>query len=376
MKIAFVVDMLHASSGGGILSGNNVVDRLRRDHEVVTIASDGDVRLPSFQLPFQAMRSTGFVMAKPDRELLRSTFVGQDVVHLQFPFWLSLVALAEARGLGKPVVAAFHIQPENLLLNVGIHSRRASDALYRLAIKHLYSRVDAVVCPTPFAEQKLRSHGLRTPTFVVSNGVSPDVAKATAGMGEHPHDDSGTFFILAVGRLAEEKRQDVILEAVRQSRHRDRIRLVLAGEGPRGDELRRLAQSLPRGAEIGFLPREELLRYFSQADLFVHASEVELEGMAVLEAMSEGLPVLVAQAPESAASAFALDDNFRFPAGDAATLSARIDALIEDRPKLRSAGAAYRQRAHTFDFERSVDRLVDVYRAVLGQGDQRLKRSA
>jgi glycosyltransferase involved in cell wall biosynthesis len=376
MKIAFVVDMLHASSGGGILSGNNVVDRLRRDHEVVTIASDGDVRLRSFQLPFQAMRETGFVMAKPNRELLRSAFAGQDVVHLQFPFWLSLAALAEARALGKPVVAAFHIQPENLLLNVGIHSGRVSDALYRLAIKHLYSRVDAVVCPTAFAEQKLRSHGLRTPTFVVSNGVSPDVAKATASMGEHPQGNSGTFFILAVGRLAEEKRQDVIIEAVRQSRHRDRIRLVLSGEGPRGDELRRLAGSLPGGAEIGFLPREKLLQYFSEADLFVHASEVELEGMAVLEAMSEGLPVLVAQAPESAASAFALDDNFRFPAGDAATLSARIDALIEDRQKLRSAGVAYRQRAHTFDFERSVDRLVDVYRTVLGQGVRGLQRSA
>lgn len=376
MKIAFVVDMLHASSGGGILSGNNVVDRLRREHDVVTIASDGDVRLRSFQLPFQAMRQTGFVMAKPNRELLRNALADRDVVHLQFPFWLSLAALAEARALGKPVVAAFHIQPENLLLNVGIHSVRANDALYRLAINHLYSRVDAVVCPTPFAEQKLRSHGLRTPTFVVSNGVSPDVAKATATMGEHPQGNSGTFFILAVGRLAEEKRQDVIIEAVRQSRHRDRIRLVLSGEGPRGDELRRLAESLPRGAEIGFLPREKLLQYFAEADLFVHASEVELEGMAVLEAMSEGLPVLVAQAPESAASAFALDDDFRFPAGDAATLSARIDALIEDRQKLRSAGVAYRKRAHTFDFERSVDRLVDVYRTVLGQGGRGLRRSA
>jgi glycosyltransferase involved in cell wall biosynthesis len=368
--------MLHASSGGGILSANNVVERLRRDHDVVTIASDGDARLPSFQLPFHAMRDMGFVMAKPDRALLRKALAGQDVVHLQFPFWLSLVALDEARALGKPVVAAFHVQPENALMNVGIHSRRASDALYALAIKHLYSRVDAVVCPTPFAEQKLRSHGLRTPTFVVSNGVTPDVAKATAGMGERPQDDPGTFFILAVGRLAQEKRQDVILEAVRRSRHRDQIRLVLAGEGPRGDELRRLAQSLPRGAEIGFLPREELLRYFTQADLFVHASEVELEGMAVLEAMSAGLPVLVAQAPESAASAFALDDDFRFPAGDASTLSARIDALIEDRQKLRAAGAAYRQRAHAFDFERSVGRLVDVYRTVLDQAGRRLQLSA
>ena len=60
-----------------------------------------------------------------------------DVVHLQFPFWLSLAALEEARDLGIPVVAAFHVQPENALLNVGIHAQWVSDAVYRWMIKSL-----------------------------------------------------------------------------------------------------------------------------------------------------------------------------------------------------------------------------------------------
>lgn len=378
LRIAFVADTLYSSSGGGILSGQYVVDRLRRDHDVVTVASDGDTALPAFQLPVRAMRETRFVMAKPDRELLRDAFAQREVVHLQFPFWLSFAALDVARQLGLPVVAGFHVQPENALLSVGIHAQWLNNAVYKLLVKQFYDKVDAVVCPTPFAEEKLRSHGLRTPTFVISNGVPPDAAASAAMPGPRkpaPQLDA-PFFVLAVGRLAAEKRQDVIIEAVRLSKHRDRVRLVLAGGGPRQAELERLAEALPNRAEIGFLPRETLLRYFAEADLFVHASEVELEGMAVLEAMNAGLPAIVARAPESAASVFALNDDFSFPAGDARALSARIDALIEDRAKLQSASEPYRARARLFDFDASVDKLARVYETVLEQRRRSLVRTA
>ncbi len=370
LKLAFVSDTLHSASGGGILSAEYVVNRLRRDHHVVCVGTDGDDLLPSFQLPLRAMRETSFVMARPDRTVLAHAFAAVDLVHLQFPFWLSFAALDEARRLGLPVVAGFHFQPENALHAVGIRSNWLNQRVYRTLVKRFYNKVDAVICPTEFAEEKLKSHGLTTPTHVISNGVPPDVARA---MAERPKDrlpsTGDRFFILAVGRLAEEKRQDVILEAVRRSRHRDRIRLVLAGGGPREEELKRLSSALPNGAEIGFLPRETLLEHFSMADLFIHASEVELEGMAVLEAMSAGLPALIADAPESAASRFALNEDFRFPAGDPDALSAKIDALIEGPERLLAAREPYRERARQFDFDASVDKMVAVYRSVMAKHD-------
>jgi 1,2-diacylglycerol 3-alpha-glucosyltransferase len=368
LRLAFVADTLHSASGGGILSGEYVVNRLQRDHDVVSVGADGDDALPSFQLPFRAMKESAFVMAKPDRDVLRKAFAGRDLVHLQFPFWLSFAALDEARKLGLPVVAGFHVQPENALYSVGIHSTWLNNGVYRALIKHFYNKVDAVICPTPFAEEKLRSHGLTTPTYVISNGVPPDIAQAMAKRSEpRAKSSDGKFFILAVGRLAAEKRQDVIIEAVKRSRHREQIRLVLSGGGPREAELKRLAAELPNGAEIGFLPRATLVDYFSTADLFIHASEVELEGMSVLESMSAGLPALIANAPESAASRFALNDDFSFPSGDAAALAAKIDALIEDRAKLEAAREPYRERAHQFDFDASVDKMVDVYRSVVAR---------
>jgi glycosyltransferase involved in cell wall biosynthesis len=368
LRIAFVSDTLHSASGGGILSAEYVVERLRRNHDVVAVGADGDDALPGFQLPFRAMRESHFVMARPDRHVLAKAFAGADVVHLQFPFWLSFAALDEAKRLGLPVVAGFHFQPENALYSVGIHSTWLNSGIYRTLVKRFYDKVDAVICPTPFAEEKLLSYGLTAPTFVISNGVPPDVAQMAATRHESPEPRrEGKFFILAVGRLAAEKRQDVIIEAVRRSRHRDQIRLVLSGSGPREAELRELAKALPNGAELGFLPRETLLEDLATADLFIHASEVELEGMSVLEAMSAGLPALVANAPESAASRFALNDDFSFPAGDPAALSAKIDALIEDRAKLEAAREPYRERARQFDFDASVDKLIGVYRSVIAR---------
>jgi glycosyltransferase involved in cell wall biosynthesis len=366
LRIAFVADTLHSASGGGVASGEFVVDRLRQNHDVITVATDGDDVLPGFQLPLRAMRESHFVMARPDRSVLRHAFANVDVVHLQLPFWLSFAALDEAKKLGLPVVAGFHVQPENALFSVGIHAEWLNKTIYHALVKRFYNKVDAVICPTPFAQQKLFSYGLTADSYVVSNGVPPDVAEATRSLSvenrpaKAPGDDR--FHILAVGRLAAEKRQDVIIEAVKRSRYRDRIRLVLSGGGPREAELKALAKELPNGAEIGFLSRAALLDQFRTADLFIHAGEVELEGMSVLESMSAGLPAIIADAPESAASAFALNDDFRFPAGDAQALSAKIDALIADPARLTAARKPYRDRARQFDFEASVGRLVEIYR--------------
>lgn len=366
LRIAFVTDTV-AGLGGGVSAARHVVDALRsRGHEVRVVAFDApgaeDLRLAGFQLPVRAMQQMHFTMARPDRALLARAFHDVDIIHVQFPFWLGIVAVEEARRAGKPVVAAFHVQPENALLNVGIRAPWLNRRVYHLWLTRFFNRADAVVCPTPFAQRKLQQHGLVTPSYVISNGVPPDLS--TGGVTREEAFD-GKFVVLAVGRLAAEKRQDVILEAVRRSRHRDRIRLVIAGAGPLEEELRARAAELPVSPEIGFLPRERLARLFATADVMVHASEVELEGIAVLEAMSKGLPVVVAQSDESAASEFALSDEFRFPAGDADALAARLDAFVEHPERLAPARESYRAMALRFDFTASVASLVSVYQRLL-----------
>jgi glycosyltransferase involved in cell wall biosynthesis len=297
--------------------------------------------------------------------VIEAAIAGADVVHLQFPFLVSFATLACARRLGVPVVAAFHVQPENILHNVGIRSRRLSRTFYRLWVSRLYDRVDAVVCPTEFAESLLVRHGLTAPSFVISNGVSPAIRRRWCAR-EARHEN--TFVILMVGRLAPEKRHDVMFEALRLARHRERLRLVIAGSGPLERELHRRAAKLPHPPEfLGFVSDPSRLeRLYNTADVLVHASEVEIEGMAVLEAMSCGLPVIVADSPESASTRLALGPEFLFPSGDAARLAARLDHYVDHAEELSSARERVHHAARAYSLDASVARLVTVYRHVVG----------
>jgi 1,2-diacylglycerol 3-alpha-glucosyltransferase len=317
-----------------------------------------------FQLPLRAMREMQFVMARPDRELLARAFATVDVVHLQMPFWLSFAALDEAKKIPRPVVAAFHVQPENAFMNIGIRSKFLYRISYRYSIDRLYNRADAVVCPSRFAERKLQAYGLSAPSFVISNGVPSDVTQYD-GMREPGL--CGKFVVMTVGRFAAEKRQDLVIRAVARSRFRDRIHLVVAGAGPREAELRRLMRKTGVQGELGFLPRERLLKLLGTADLLIHASEVELEGIAVLEAMQMGLPVLIAEGPETAAAELALDESFRFVGREIDSLTSKLDALLAAPDKRASAGARYRDAARELTVDASVQSLVRVYRTVAGR---------
>jgi 1,2-diacylglycerol 3-alpha-glucosyltransferase len=367
LKIAYVSDAINGGLGGAVVAARYVVDSLRKEHDVVVVGADATgadngVTMSGFQLPLRAMRDNEFIMAIPDHRALARAVADVDVVHLQFPFWLSFAALAEAHKAGRPVVAAFHIQPENALLNMGIRSDGLAHLVYRTWVKHFYNRADAVIVPSALAQRRLVEHGLVAPSYVISNGVPPDV-HPLPHRREPGHEDE--FTVLMVGRLAPEKRQEDLIEAVRRSKHASKIRLVIAGAGPREPELRRLTRLLPNGAEIGFVSRNRLMQLFASADLFVHCSEVELEGIAVLEAMGTGLPALVAESRESASSELAIDDTFRFPAGDTAALTAKLDAFIENPRALDAARVEVRERAEGLQLENSVEKIVDTYRTVM-----------
>jgi 1,2-diacylglycerol 3-alpha-glucosyltransferase len=173
--------------------------------------------------------------------------------------------------------------------------------------------------------------------------------------------------VLCVGRMAAEKRQDVVLEAVARCQHREQIRLIVGGFGPKLEELEALAKKLQLPAEIGYLSHDALDEAFASADVFVHAGEVELEGMSVLEAMASGLPVLIADAPESAASLVAPGPDFLFRAGDPGDLAAKLDRLL-DSPSMRDdASRASLNYASHHRLAESTMQLEHLYESLLPQ---------
>jgi glycosyltransferase involved in cell wall biosynthesis len=316
--------------------------------------------VPGFNRLINSMRAP---LASPDRARLRQALAACDLLHVQFPFFLGHAAVVEARRLGVPVVCSFHVQPENIQLNIGLRGAALRRWLYRLFAWAFYDRADVVVAPSPFAADLLRAAGVTRPIRVVSNGVPDDFFKVRRGPSA-PSD--GRLRLLSVGRLAKEKGQEALLRAVAASTHRDRIDLTLAGAGPRQEALVALAKSLNLEARIGPVSDAELMNLYATSDLLVHCGAVELEGMSVLEAMATGLPVLISDSPDSALSQLITDPDRRFRSHDAPDLTAKLDAWLDRPDDLAAQGRANRAFAQGFSHAASVQALLKVYGEALG----------
>lgn len=286
---------------------------------------------------------------------------GLDLVHMQFPFFLGYKVARAANRLKIPFLASFHVQPENLLRNLGLKSPLLVRWLYRLFIWALYERADLVLAPSLFAASQLRANGLSRPIEILSNGVPKEFFQ----IQRQP--TKGKFQLLSVGRLAPEKDQSTILQAVGMSAFRDRIALRLIGTGPLQEKLEQEAKRLKLNATIGPVDDDTLMQCYQSADLFLHASEIELEGMSVLEAMAAGNTLLVSDSSSSAAVELIPDAENQFKHGDAADLSQKIDRWLSMPDAFSAEGARNRKRAHGRDHGQSVDQLLAIYQRSVGQ---------
>lgn len=368
IQVGVVIDPWDFPFNGTVVSTRRFVAALSSQinfHLLATpdtdIASDERMQqLPRLSIPGfnSVINSMKVPLANPWAKgvNVEETLKDVDIVHVQFPFFLGYSACRAANRLGLPLICSFHVQPENLLRNLGLESSVLVNALYRLFIWGLYSRAQLVLTPSQFAADQLIEHGLKTPIEVLSNGVPKEFFDL-----ERLPPCGGKLEILSVGRLAPEKHQHSILEAVSRSKFRDQIQIRMVGTGPLQEKLEIQAAQLGLCAEIGPVDDAALRRCYQTADLFVHGGEIELEGMSVLEAMAAGNAVLVSDSVNSATMEFVTEEDSRFRQGDVFDLTIKIDRWLSDPEARKSAGADNRERAFKRHHQRSVDQLLQVY---------------
>ena len=296
LKIAYVIDTYDGIKTGGVYSAHRFIDALKKDHEV-TIMTTGEAKpdrvvLPGFYFPFSKnlMKKMGFIFAIPKIKMMKKLFKEVDLVHVQLPWWLGVRSVALAKKMGIPVVTGFHMQPENILRNMKITSQFLSNKIYNIFTNKFFNKSDGVICPSPFAEHELKRFNLKTRSVVISNGLKKDFRPLDY---EKDLKYKDKFMILVVGRLAREKRLHVLINAIENSKYKEKIQMVATGNGPLKEQLIEMGSKLPNPAEFLFVSQKDLIKLYNTADLYVHTSEVELEGMAVLEAIGCGLPALI-----------------------------------------------------------------------------------
>jgi len=175
--------------------------------------------------------------------------------------------------------------------------------------------------------------------------------------------------LLFVGRLARQKRVDVLLEAAaRLADRRPQFRLALAGEGPLRRELESQARALGIAEKVAFLGvREDVLALHRAARVFVLPSEGEGMPNALLEALAAGTPSVATEVPGTLEVARHEQEALLVPPGDALTLASALERLLDDgdlRARLRAGGWA--RVAEHYD----VDQAAARYAAALTEAAQ------
>jgi len=160
--------------------------------------------------------------------------------------------------------------------------------------------------------------------------------------------------ILFVGRLQARKRLDSLFRACAEIQN---VRLVIIGDGPERVALEALAKEIYPSTEfIGAKHGAELKPYFEEADLFVLPGT---GGLAVQEAMSYGLPVIVAQGDGTQDDLVRKENGWQIPPDNSDALVSTMKDALSDVARLRKMGAkSYRIVKEEINIEKMVETFV------------------
>ena len=305
-----------------------------------------------------------------------------DLIHSHY--WLSgMVGATLSREWDAPHVATFHT-----LAKTKMRARpgEREPQLRQDVEAHVMSVADGVVVSTDEERQDVIRHYDAPPrnVHVIPAGVDldmfqpvdQDAARAELGIGKDER------VILYVGRIEPLKGIDILLRAVPMLEYGQNLKVLIVGGkrvgesegGPHSsllsshsselDRLKSLAFELgvsDRVTFTGSVPQETLPAYYSAADVFVLPSHSESFGLAPLEAMACGTPVVVSRVGGMKTFVNSGENGYLVPWRCPESFAQRLDVLLAN-PELRNAmGRAARDKALDMGWDSVADRMLAYY---------------
>ncbi|MDD4110895.1 MAG: glycosyltransferase [Clostridia bacterium] len=370
MKITIVSDVLLEENNGLNVATMNLIRSLKtKGHEVKILCAnqkkkgeEGYYIVPtrSFgKLIDRYVTKNGVSFAKPDKNIITDAIKGSDIVHTVTNFSLAQNAAKIAEELNIPITSGFHTQAENISSHFLLKWLKPLNYyLYKSFYRKLYKRSTAVHYPTQFIREIFEKVVGKTNGYVISNGVNKRFKKVKV---EKPEELKDKFVILFTGRYSKEKSHKILIKAIANSKYKDKIQLIFAGEGPLKEKLQNLSKKLlPVQPIFKFFSRDDLVKTINYADLYVHPAEIEIEAIACLEAITCGVVPVIANSPRCATKSFALDDRNLFKNKDSKDLANKIDYWIEHSKEKQECSKNYLGYTTKFDQDYCMDKMEEM----------------
>ncbi len=363
MKLLFISEVYTPWQGGAIVAIRNLMRQLGEDgHEVSIVTGEKRkrwrlwgvrkeydqeckatvYRIPAVPYPFNTMAT----MTIPDYTGIKKIIqdVKPDCMHIFSPIGIAeKIALKYAKKFHLPVIVTNHIMPENFTFNVKLprSMETLADKLIYDDLINFCNQAKVVTAPTKTAVGLLKKHGLRTASMAITNGVDADYfhpGKPDAQTLSRFNLDKTNQYIIYVGRLDGEKRVDLLIKAMPHILNRNpHAKLLIAGKGLQKSILEELVAALQikdSVALLGKITEDEKRALLQMSDIFVIASPSELQCISALEALSCGIPVVVADQMALQELTDGEKNGLQFSYPNEKNLAEKVNTLLED-PKLR-----------------------------------------
>ena len=373
MKILIVIDQYDGANNGTTISARRFVENLRKRGNEVRVISTGKEEKEKYRvdkihvMPVinKIVTSQGMEFAKADENKLTEAINWAEVVHFYMPFLLSIRGMKIAQKLNKPMTAAFHVQPENITYSIGLGKKEAvNDKIYTVFRDTFFNKFNHIHCPSEFIANELKKHGYTAKLHVISNGIEPDWKYNKI---DKPEELKDKIVITMVGRLSGEKRQDVLIEAVKQTKYAEKIQLIFAGKGPKENYYKKLGEQLTNKPIFEFCEKEKLQNILAYTNLYIHTSDAEIEAISCIEAIATGLVPIIAKSDKSATSQFALDERSMFEAGNSKELAKKIEYWLDNEEERKRMEKEYAKNAEKYRIEKSMEKIEEMFREEINE---------
>lgn len=308
------------------------------------------------------------------RRILRDE--APDVVQASSPFipaWIAATSRAKVRSY------IYHSDPIGCYIGPLVSrlpSRSLGRALHGAAtswMRRLCNSMDATIVAGPWLSSELGAWGCKR-VHVVPFGIRHDDFgpqlrdetlrdKLLGRWAAHPE----ARVVVIAGRMAYDKQQSRLLEAVRLLSARRPLGLLVIGDGPERQRLERMARRLDTVTFRPFIhDRREYARLLATADVLLHGSVAETYGFVLVEALASGTPIVVPCAGAAAALAPPEASELYPPDAEAPAIAQALERMLDRSGAITSASAsaAARRQPHHDDHFRE---LFALYASLLGR---------
>ena len=349
-------------SGAALVVENLATAMAKRGHQVLVIAASdkrqsylvgkGDLAVLRLKSLHNPLRVGQRFLTYPRRSVMNALRkFAPEIIHVHEPLQMSWLGVEYAKQTNTPVTLTVHQLPSLIASYLPDFFKGYAETILWTYAHWLSKKFTSMTAPTRTISALItQMTGLKSHT--ISSGVDLEIFRPALSCNEgfavrqNCNLPSTAPILLHVGRLDAEKRVDRVIRAAAETLRVSKAHLLIVGDGCQKNNLIKLCNDLKIAGRVhfvGFVSAEAgLPGIYRVANLFVTASEIETQGIVLLEAAASALPIVAVRAtciPEIVHDGI---NGYLEEPGDVRSMSNAMNLLLENPDKARQMGKASR----------------------------------